>query len=261
MAIDDGSTTTAVGRMMYEMLNTFSTNESMRFQSYQRSSFSSSVIENYIAACIEHRYHRKHSNINTNSINESSAAGTVPPPPPTRLEDYVSTPEQASDIGLIVATAAKIYAQRLIVEAAHLQRKDILAQQQQQQQRKTANRTNDSTATPMDVSSPTQNDETTTHPGTLRVAAAAAAATTTANPVSIHPQVLLCPYVYQAVQDRQRRGVDPGFFVVSSPSVRPSSSMEDNLPHTTFNLLYDQRRLAAMAAAAATTTPPGSDES
>ena len=224
------STATADGHMMYELLNTFSTNESIRFQSHQRSSLAASVIEQYVAACIEHRYHRNdhHQNKNNHTAGSSPASAL---PPPSRLEDYVSTPSQASDIGMIVATAAKIYAQRLMAEAALLQKKDIQQQQQQKTSQTATNNTNShdttTTATAMDLSSITGSSGTTHHE-------------------SINPHVLLCTYVYQAVQDRQLRQVDPGFFMASSSSTATSTT-DYNVHQTTSNALYDQRRLATMA--------------
>ena len=228
---------------MYELLNTFSTNESIRFQSHQRSSLAASVIEQYVAACIEHRYHRNDHLNQNNHTAVSSSPSTLPPP--SRLEDYVSTPSQASDIGMIVATAAKIYAQRLMAEAALLQKKDI--QQQQKTSQTATNSTNShdtttTTATAMDLSSITGSSGTTHHE-------------------SINPHVLLCTYVYQAVQDRQLRQVDPGFFMASSSSTATSTT-DYNVHQTTSNALYDQRRLATMAVLqqAATTATAVNDD-
>ena len=229
---------------MYELLNTFSTNESIRFQSHQRSSLAASVIEQYVAACIEHRYHRNDHLNQNNHTAVSSSPSTLPPP--SRLEDYVSTPSQASDIGMIVATAAKIYAQRLMAEAALLQKKDIQQQQQQKTSQTATNNTNShdttTTATAMDLSSITGSSGTTHHE-------------------SINPHVLLCTYVYQAVQDRQLRQVDPGFFMASTSSTATSTT-DYNVHQTTSNALYDQRRLATMAVLqqAATTATAVNDD-
>ena len=237
---------------MHELLNTLSTNEYARFQSHQRSSFSSSVIEQYIAACIEYRYHPnghvRQSNSSSSSRNANSVVEPNPnrPQPPllesstilltqaTRLEDYVSTPSHASDIGMIVATAAKIYAQRLIAEAVQLQKKD--RQRTLHQPRNTTTTTTPPEDPTAMVISPIHHPNDTTN-----------STTTNRNPNnqnssdSIDSNVLLCTYVYQAVQDRQLRQVDPGFFITSHDSNVPMTT-------TTSHVLYDQRRLATMAA-------------
>jgi hypothetical protein len=165
------------------------------------------------------------------------------------LEDYVSVPAQASEIGMIVGIAAKIYAQRLIAEAAYLQKKDMALFQQQQQQTGVSsnashntNVINNNTSSAMDTE--TDDDGPSTTPATTT--------TTTKQPrinESIHSQVLLCTYVQLAVQERQRRNVDPGFFISSSSSSHHSTSMNTdyNVHQTTSHQLYEQRRLAAMA--------------
>ena len=83
--------------MMAQLLNTFSPQEMRRFQSFQRASFAASVIEPWVAACIQHR-------TGGGSLHTAS------------LSDCVA-PGHASEIGLIVAVAAKIYAQRLVAHA------------------------------------------------------------------------------------------------------------------------------------------------
>jgi hTAFII28-like protein conserved region len=89
--------------MMAQLLATFSPQELRRFQSFQRASFSSSVIEPFVAACIQHR---------TGEIGQRRRS----------LDDCVA-PGQAAEIGLLVAVAAKIYAQRLVAAAVRIQNK------------------------------------------------------------------------------------------------------------------------------------------
>ena len=252
---------------MYELLNTFSTNETIRFQSHQRCSFSASVIENYIAACIEHRsphdshHHRHH---NSHGPSDRTAATTtgpndqdaqqsifVPPPSVSRLEEYVSTPAQASEIGMIVATAAKIYAQRLIAEAAGLQKKDIRWTQQQQQ---TTSNNTAATSSAMDISgspnSTTNGSSNNNHHDP---------SPTIPHIESINNHVLLCTYVYKTIEDRQRRNIDPGFFV-TPPSSSTNNNNNYNVHQTTSNLIYDQKRLATMAAVASAEVSEGNRE-
>lgn len=88
---------------MAQLLATFSPQELRRFQSFQRASFSSSIIEPFVAACIQHR---------TGNTTQRRWS----------LDDCVA-PGHAAEIGLLVAVAAKIYAQRLVAAAVRLQSK------------------------------------------------------------------------------------------------------------------------------------------
>jgi hTAFII28-like protein conserved region len=92
--------------MMAQLLATFSPQELRRFQSFQRVSFSSSVIEPFVAACIQHR---------------TGGGGTGPRR--WSLDDCVA-PGHAAEIGLLVAVAAKIYAQRLVAAAVRIQNQE-----------------------------------------------------------------------------------------------------------------------------------------
>lgn len=92
-------------------------------------------------------------------------------------------PGSGDEIGMVVSTAAKVYAQRLVAAAAQIAGRDNAS---------------GSTKTPL------------------------------------QPQ-----HVWQAVQERQQAGLDPGFFLQSSHDCFQWSRPQDN---------YNQRRLAALQA-------------
>ena len=98
---------------MAQMLTTFSSLEQSRFQAYKRATFAADTVEQWVAACLQDRYQ---------DTTSTSTSTTYPRP----LEDLVA-PGQAQDIGLVVAIAAKIYAQRLVAEAVALQEKQAAA--------------------------------------------------------------------------------------------------------------------------------------
>jgi len=177
------STATADGHIMAQMLTTFSSLEQSRFQAFKRATFQADAVEAWVAACLQDRY----------GDPTGSTAKT-----PRKLEDLVA-PGQAHDIGLVVAMAGKIYAQRLVAEAVSLHEKER---------------------------SKNSNSSTTT-------TAAASAATA---PTPLPPSA-----VYQAVQARRRRGVDPGFFL--QPATEP-------LNWAAATASFDARRLAAQHAQA-----------
>ena len=99
---------------MAQMLTTFSSLEQSRFQAYKRATFAADTVEQWVAACLQDRYQ--------DTTTTSTTSTTYPRP----LEDLVA-PGQAQDIGLVVAIAAKIYAQRLVAEAVALQEKQAAA--------------------------------------------------------------------------------------------------------------------------------------
>ena len=85
----EGSTAaTTDGDMMAQMLSTFSNIEQSRFQAFQRVSFNQTCIEEYIGSCLGQP-----------------------------LEELCGD-QQAAEISMVVSIAAKIYAQRLLSEAA-----------------------------------------------------------------------------------------------------------------------------------------------
>lgn len=96
---------------MAQVLTTFSSLEQSRFRAFKRSAFNADAVEAWVAACLQDRYSEIWSNASTTQTTSR------------KLEDLVA-PNQAQDIGLVVALAAKIYCQRLISEAVALQQKE-----------------------------------------------------------------------------------------------------------------------------------------
>jgi hypothetical protein len=87
--------------MMSQMLSTFSSIEQSRFEAYKRAKLNHPAVEYWVAACLSHHM---------------SLEG-----PGRRLSDLV-TPGSHREITMVVATAAKIYAQRLVAAALKTER-------------------------------------------------------------------------------------------------------------------------------------------
>jgi hypothetical protein len=105
------STSTADGQMMAQMLSTFSKLEQSRFEAFRRSTVPADAVHEWLAACLADRY-------------------SIPPPAANggagesrTLADLVQ-PGQADSISMVVATLAKVYAQRLVSEAQRLAMED-----------------------------------------------------------------------------------------------------------------------------------------
>ncbi|GAX27350.1 hypothetical protein FisN_17Lh267 [Fistulifera solaris] len=94
-------TATAEGQMMSQMLSTFSFIEQSRFEAYKRAKLNHPAVEDWVAACVSHHM---------------SLEGPGRP-----LSDLV-TPGSHREIAMVVATAAKIYAQRLVAAALKAER-------------------------------------------------------------------------------------------------------------------------------------------
>lgn len=191
--------------MMAQMLSTFSTLEQSRFQAYKRSCFAADAIEAWVAACLQDRY--------------GSVCGGAPGAPLQRPLCDLVAPGQAQEIGLVVAIAAKIYAQRLVAEAVTIQE-----QEKQEQIRRQVTQPAHSVAEGGGGSSRPD-------------------LTTSARNVGGEPGTALqCTAVWKAIQERRRRGVDPGFFLQPAEDRWNWAAQTATLPH------YEVRRLAAMAA-------------
>jgi hypothetical protein len=101
------STATADGQMMAQMLSTFSKLEQSRFEAFRRSTVPADAVHEWLAACLADRYR----------ISPPSAGKS------RTLADLVQ-PGQADSISMVVATLAKVYAQRLVSEAQSLALED-----------------------------------------------------------------------------------------------------------------------------------------
>jgi hypothetical protein len=103
------STATADGQMMAQMLSTFSKLEQSRFEAFRRSTVPADAVHEWLAACLADRY----------SISPPSAGAGKS----RSLADLVQ-PGQADSISMVVATLAKVYAQRLVSAAQSLALED-----------------------------------------------------------------------------------------------------------------------------------------
>jgi hypothetical protein len=213
---------------MANLLSFFKTQEHSRFRAFKRAAFSTSAIQEWLAACLANQYslpvtssNNSNSNSSSNSIRGAMNSAQFLSPPISqpqatsrRLEDWV-VPGQADLIGATAATLAKVYAQRLVKAAIELrQQKDeeVNRQQQEQQQQQ---KDDDSDSKPP----PTPRD----------------------------PHRPLSPtWIRQAHEERTRQGLDPGFFLQDPAS---TSLRYCNPLSTTFaQKEFEQRRLAALAA-------------
>jgi hypothetical protein len=105
------STATADGQMMAQMLSTFSKLEQSRFEAFRRSTVPADAVHEWLAACLADRY----------SISPPIGQGGAGKS--RTLADLVQ-PGQADSISMVVATLAKVYAQRLVSEAQRLAQED-----------------------------------------------------------------------------------------------------------------------------------------
>ena len=103
------STATADGQMMAQMLSTFSKLEQSRFEAFRRSTVPADAVHEWLAACLADRYSISPP---VNGADKSRS-----------LADLVQ-PGQADSISMVVATLAKVYAQRLVSEAQRLAQED-----------------------------------------------------------------------------------------------------------------------------------------
>jgi hypothetical protein len=107
------STATADGQMMAQMLSTFSKLEQSRFEAFRRSTVPADAVHEWLAACLADRY----------SVSPPAAQGGAGKS--RSLADLVQ-PGQADSISMVVATLAKVYAQRLVSEAQRLAQEDSI---------------------------------------------------------------------------------------------------------------------------------------
>jgi len=233
------STATADGQMMAQMLSTFSKMEQSRFEAFQRSALPQNTVQDWLVACLYRKGPTGHP-----SVARDAAASATASPSHHRLQlDDLVAPGQASDISMVVATVAKIYAQRLVATAKKLQKKRIIA-------------TDDEDAD----DNAEDNDTDKEKGGDQEEPAKRKTGTGGANKSAIHtddhenrplePQDIWCAWQY-----RCQRGLDPGFFLSSTSQSTASNGGDGGW---NINLQqegsiddmddYTQRRLAALAA-------------
>jgi len=193
---------------MAQMVSTFSKLEQSRFEAFRRSTVPANAIQEWLAACLTDRY-RIHDNNNKNIRT---------------LSDLVQ-PGQADSISMVVATLAKVYAQRLVSAAR-------VAAQQQDAAKQTAAvaATNNNNTNTNSVSSSSE----------APAISGADSASYNEQPQQQQYQSPLEPrHVWQALRERQTQGMDPGFFLQENEGLQWNSTV-----HST----HDRRRLAALQA-------------
>lgn len=115
-------TATADGQYMAKILSTFSKIEQSRFEAFKRVAFPTDTISDYVAHCLAERqqHQRPEPNYHHSKSLFASSSGDGGKAAP-RLQDLV-VPGQEEEITTVVATLAKVYAQRLCAAAkAHAQ--------------------------------------------------------------------------------------------------------------------------------------------
>lgn len=154
---------------MAQILSTFSQLEQSRFSAFQRSVLPTAAVEEWLAAVLSDRFHRTttYHRISPTDISKASP-----------LADLVA-PGQDQDIVMVVATLAKIYAQRLVSTAVSLRR-----EHQERDQTPVHDKTQERGSRPSPLNLP------------------------------LRPQDVL-----RALEHRQKRGLDPGFFLSESSSL------------------------------------------
>ena len=94
------TTATPEGQRLTRLWSTLTPQEQSRWTAFQQSVLSTTAVQDWLAACLSLRYNHDDNNS-------------------TALADYC-VPGQEQDIGMVVATLAKIYAQRLVATAVKL---------------------------------------------------------------------------------------------------------------------------------------------
>jgi hypothetical protein len=94
---------------MSQILSTFSSVEHSRWEAYRRVVFPGDAVERYVALALREHMIRRHGQHPPPTINSTTTK-------PLQLRDLV-VPQQAHEIGLVVSTLAKAYAQRLVTAA------------------------------------------------------------------------------------------------------------------------------------------------
>ncbi|GKY98154.1 hypothetical protein MPSEU_000773200 [Mayamaea pseudoterrestris] len=182
------TTTTAEGQRMTRILSTLTPLEHSRYNAYQESVLSATAVEQYVAACLSERL-------------QANGAST-----PLQLADLV-VPGQDQDIVMVVATLAKIYAQRLVTAAVQLRAERTV-----------------SAATSEGQGAASMVDNNNNH-----------------RSAPLQPRDIL-----HALEDRQRQGLDPGFFLQTNARAAAGGSRGANTIAKTIE--YHDLRVAAMAA-------------
>jgi len=109
--------------MMAKLISTFTKMEQSRFEAFQRCALDTSTVQDWVATCLCDR----HGLLLEPSDNyQSSSKQHVTH---RSLSDWVGAEQQAQEIGMVVTTLAKIYAQRLVKTASTLASRSTIGDQ------------------------------------------------------------------------------------------------------------------------------------
>lgn len=220
--------------MMAQMLSTFSKMEQSRFEAFQRSALPQNTVQDWLVACLCRKGPTSHSSVARDAAASATSHHRL------QLDDLVA-PGQASDISMVVATVAKIYAQRLVATAKKLQKKRIIATDDEDDN---------------DNADDNDKEKEGTQEEAVKKKTAAGAPNKSASHTDDHENRPLEPQdIWRAWQHRCQRGLDPGFFLSSTSQTTASNGGDGGW---NINLQqegsiddmddYTQRRLAALAA-------------
>lgn len=180
------------------MLSTFSKLEQSRFEAFRRSTVPSDAVQEWLAACLSDRY--RHSSVDKQQQQQQRSSSLL-------LSDLVQT-GQADPITSVVATLAKVYAQRLVSTARSIADNETAAAA-------AANGSNgtNTNGDAYSYSAEQQQQQQQTSP--------------------------LSPlHIWQALQERKTQGLEPGFFLQAN----------SGLQWSVVESVHDGRRLAALQA-------------
>lgn len=229
------STATADGQMMAQMLSTFSKMEQSRFEAFQRCALPQNTVQDWLVACLCRKGPTGHPSVARDAAASATSHHRL------QLDDLVA-PGQANDISMVVATVAKIYAQRLVATAKKLQKKRIIATDDE----------DDDEADDHDTDKKKDGEA----EEVAKKRTGTGAASKNASHTDDHENRPLEPQdIWRAWQHRCQRGLDPGFFLSSTGQSTASNGGDGGW---NINLQqegsiddmddYTQRRFAALAA-------------
>mmetsp|Transcript_21863 Transcript_21863/g.51576 ORF Transcript_21863/g.51576 Transcript_21863/m.51576 type:complete len:338 (-) Transcript_21863:72-1085(-) len=116
------------GKTMAQVMSTFTKLEQSRFEAFRRVTFPADTVSKFVAHCLIEEQHRPVSEgVHVSTEKEKSSASITKRRPPILSE--VCAPGQASEITMIVSSLAKSYAQRLVTAARQKAIDRITAQQ------------------------------------------------------------------------------------------------------------------------------------
>ena len=176
---------------MAQVMSTFTKLEQSRFEAFRRVTFPADTVSKFVAHCLIEEQHRPVSEgVHVRTEKERSSASITNRRPPILSE--VCAPGQASEITMIVSSLAKSYAQRLVTAARQKAIDRITAQ---------------------------QNKVDTAKEDNGRIAGRESGPSTVGGAVGDGVVGITRNDIEKAVEERRKKGLDPGFFLPPSSTV------------------------------------------